>query len=97
MEKTLKELYTILLDNLDDYFHRGLCWTIAYIPYYSQYERKRLLNDLEKRRPNPFSKFFWDESFNKKSYFKPAEEAYWWEKGNIEIRRKFLQHIINKL
>lgn len=97
MEKTLKELYIVLLDKIDDYFHGGLCQTIDYIPHYTQYERKILKNDLKNKRPNPFSKFFWDKSFNKKSYFNPLDEAYWWTKGEIKIRKKFLQHIINKL
>lgn len=95
--RTLKELYTIALNNMDQYLVYGLCIMIDKIPEYTGFERRVLKKDLKQRHPGPFSKFFWGKSFNKRSYFKPLDEAYWWTRGKIEIRKKFLKHIINKL
>jgi len=93
--RTLKELYEILLDNK---INQGICHCISRLYGWgtiSLEEHELLLEDFESKKPNMFSKFFWNRNYNHLSRLK----HYWWtndKKGN-EQRKLFIQHIIDNL
>lgn len=93
--RTLKELYEILLD---DKINKGICLCISSLYSWSTINSKEhdlLLKDFESKKPNIFSKFFWNSSYNHFS----SLGHYWWtndNKGN-EQRKLFIQHIIDNL
>jgi len=94
MDRSLKELYQIVLDNFQ--FNYGICNNIVrcYMDdKISLKENTKLSLDLQQRRPSFFSKFYWNKSYHK------LGNAFWWpinNEGN-EQRIKFLKHLINKL
>ena len=93
--RRLKELYEILLDNK---INQGICHCINRLyglDTISLEEHNLLLKDFESKKPNIFSKFFWNSNYNQLS----RKSHYWWKndkKGN-EQRKLFIQHIINNL
>lgn len=93
--RDLKTLYQLVLDNFDTYTITGICCKIVLLHedrIISDKEYAILIEDfLSKRRIKWYSKFYWNKSVTNKNY--------WWQnnyKGN-EQRKKYLQHIINKL
>lgn len=98
-ERTLKELYQIVLDNFDknqDFLQRSGCYGICH--HFNQIdisweERDLIIQHFEDNKPKIISKFWWNWNYN---HF---YNAWWWtkdEKGNKQ-RKLFLQHIINSL
>lgn len=95
--KTLKQLYEIALKNsLNTEYSKSICSIITetwHNELISECEFVILLNDLSTRKPNIFSRFWWNKDFNQ------IRDRFWWklnEEGQQQ-RIKFLEHIISKL
>ena len=91
--RTLKELYQLLLDNHRSYIN-GICSNIDHLwnkDLISDEEYNVLSDDFKRRKPNIFSKFYWNEYY--------TGGVYWWANHSLgdEQRKLFLQHIIKKL
>jgi len=93
MEKSLKELYILLLVNFKGTFG-GICcriWSLYYKSLITKIERDKLFKHFQKSKPSIFSKFYWNKSY--------TGNIYWWKlngEGNSQ-RIKFIEHTINNL
>ena len=58
-------------------------------------EYQEIRKYLRSQRPNIMSKFWWNPNFSKTGKI----GGYWWNhtEGGYDQRKKFLQHLINKL
>ncbi len=89
--RTIKELLQVMLDN-QKYFVSGLCNLVDNIclkDLISMKEHRILLNYVKENKPSTFSSF---ERFKQEI----CAEAYWWKKGNINPRIKWLKKHIKQ-
>ncbi len=94
--RTLKELYTLVLEHFDDTPSLGICVKIRRLDLnniISRPEYSILMGDFMKRKPRWYNSwFYWNPSF--------INGVWWWNNLHPqaqEQRKKFLKHIINKL
>ncbi len=98
--RPLHVLYKIVHDNFDRIYGYGICKKIlecGFIGLLTHEEANLLLDDFRLRKPNMFSRFYWNKSYIKSS----AVWHYWWscsidDAGNAQ-RKKFLLHLVKKL
>lgn len=89
--RPIAELLKVMLDNQDSFHGGGLCyWTeqLYYDRHISIWEQITLITYIKNNRPSPFSS--WDA-------FKRTGRAFFWKKGNIEPRIKWIKKHIKKL
>lgn len=89
-------MYILLLDNYNDNYNLGICRNINILlnkKLINKEEHYILLDDFSRRKPSILSKFYWDKSFINNI------NGYWWSitPEGFEQRKKYIQHIINKL
>lgn len=93
--RTLKELYTIVLNNFDKCCEIGICNLVYKLESNGTItfeEHDKLYKHFSTKKIRFWSKFYWNESFR-------GQIGWWWklnEEGNKQ-RKLYLQHIINSL
>ncbi len=96
--RTLKELYTLVLEELDKSSKSiGICICIErlYINNIIEYNEYLLVDtDFQNQIPNIFNKFWWNSAYNKLN-----NAGYWWtlDEAGLEQRKLFIKDILNKL
>jgi hypothetical protein len=95
-KKCLAEMYILLLDNYIDDYQIGICANIHVLKANSLITKQEyyiLAEDFTNRKPSILSKFYWNKNFVNNIY------GYWWSltPDGMKERKKYIQHIINKL
>jgi hypothetical protein len=95
-KKCLAEMYILLLDNYLDNYRIGICANISSLAgrgIITKDDYYILAEDFSRRKPSILSKFYWNKNFINNIH------EYWWSitPDGMKERKKYIQHIINKL
>ena len=87
-----------ILTNAKDLVHAGICLAVmsAADDYYL--EKLSVKRFVKKHRPNIFSRFFWNKSYNKIHQIF-GHNSYWWDNDQYGTAQRilFLDYLIDKV